>query len=169
MKVERAIEMDSLVWIRVKIWSTMPILAPSAGTKLPMCARNTIRPTCSNQLRATLTPTAEVIPVSVVWQLNCIIFTLDLASQLSVQGDVMYCSCVCCLCIVSRFLEHSDTPYIFLDLSNWMRVSHNSENRTLSLRTASTIVQLLGCLLRWNPEEQYSSLICSLWGLQSIL
>ena len=41
--------MDSLVWMRVKIWSTMPILAPSAGTKLPMCARNTIRPTCIEQ------------------------------------------------------------------------------------------------------------------------
>ena len=49
MKVERAREMDSLVWMRVKIWSTMPILAPSAGTKLPMCARNTIRPTCIEQ------------------------------------------------------------------------------------------------------------------------
>ena len=49
MKVERASEMDSLVWMRVKIWSTMPILAPSAGTKLPMCARNTIRPTCIEQ------------------------------------------------------------------------------------------------------------------------
>ena len=49
MKVERASEMDSLVWMRVKIWSTMPILAPSDGTKLPMCARNTIRPTCIEQ------------------------------------------------------------------------------------------------------------------------
>jgi len=49
MKVERASEMDSLVWMRVKIWSTMPILAPSAGTKLPMRARNTIRPTCIEQ------------------------------------------------------------------------------------------------------------------------
>ena len=29
MKVERASEMDSLVWMRVKIWSSMPILAPS--------------------------------------------------------------------------------------------------------------------------------------------
>ena len=27
-------------------------------------------------------------------------------------GD-MYCSCVCCQCIVSGLLEHSDTPYIF--------------------------------------------------------
>ena len=32
-----------------------------AVLKLPMCARNTIRPTCSNQLRATLTPTTEVM------------------------------------------------------------------------------------------------------------
>ena len=35
-------------------------------------------------------------------------------------------------------------------------VSHNSENRTLSLQTASAVAQLLGWLLRWNPEEQYN-------------
>ena len=38
-----------------------------------------------------------------------------------------------------------------------MRVGHNSENRTLSLRTASAVAQLLDWLppLR-NPEEQYN-------------
>jgi len=40
-----------------------------------------------------------------------------------------------------------------------MRVSHNSENRTLSLRTASAVVQLLDWLPPLpNPEEQYNML-----------
>ena len=44
MKVESPTDTVSLLWMRVKMASTSPILAFSAGTKLPMWARNTIKP-----------------------------------------------------------------------------------------------------------------------------
>ena len=37
--------MDSQLWIRVKMASTAPISASSAGTKLPTRAMNVIKPT----------------------------------------------------------------------------------------------------------------------------
>ena len=46
MNVDRPTDTVSLVCIRVKILSVMPTVAESAGTKLPICARNTIKPTC---------------------------------------------------------------------------------------------------------------------------
>ena len=45
MNVDRPTDTVSLVCIRVKILSVMPTVAESAGTKLPICARNTIKPT----------------------------------------------------------------------------------------------------------------------------
>ena len=45
MKVERPREMDSQLRIRVKMASTAPISASSAGTKLPTRARKVIKPT----------------------------------------------------------------------------------------------------------------------------
>ena len=64
MNADRPTDTDSRVWILtwvsgqalgvggnvaclVKMCSIIPILAASAGTKLPMCARKTIRPTCA--------------------------------------------------------------------------------------------------------------------------
>ena len=46
MKVESGTDTVSRVWMRVNMESSRPILADCAGTKLPMCARNTISPTC---------------------------------------------------------------------------------------------------------------------------
>ena len=46
MKVESGTDTVSLVWMRVNMESSRPILADCAGTKLPMCARNTMSPTC---------------------------------------------------------------------------------------------------------------------------
>lgn len=45
IKVDKAIDTVSLVCMRVKTLSVIPIVAESAGTKLPICARNTIKPT----------------------------------------------------------------------------------------------------------------------------
>ena len=45
MNVESPTETLSMDLILVKILSTSPSLASSAGTKLPICARNTIRAT----------------------------------------------------------------------------------------------------------------------------
>ena len=45
IKVDKPTDTVSLVCIRVKILSVRPIVADSAGTKLPMCAKNTIKPT----------------------------------------------------------------------------------------------------------------------------
>lgn len=47
MKVDRGTDTVSRVWMRVNMESITPILADSAGTKLPVCARNTISPTYS--------------------------------------------------------------------------------------------------------------------------
>lgn len=45
IKVDKLTDTVSLVCIRVKILSVRPIVADSAGTKLPICAKNTIKPT----------------------------------------------------------------------------------------------------------------------------
>lgn len=45
IKVDKPIDTVSLVCMRVKTLSVIPIVAESAGTKLPICARNTIKPT----------------------------------------------------------------------------------------------------------------------------
>lgn len=50
IKVDKPTDTVSLVCIRVKILSVRPIVADSAGTKLPICAKNTIKPTCKNKI-----------------------------------------------------------------------------------------------------------------------
>lgn len=49
MKVERPREMDSQLWIRVKMASMAPTSASSAGTKLPTRAMKVIKPTWAGQ------------------------------------------------------------------------------------------------------------------------
>lgn len=49
IKVDKPTDTVSLVCIRVKILSVRPIVANSAGTKLPICAKNTIKPTCEEK------------------------------------------------------------------------------------------------------------------------
>lgn len=49
IKVDKPTDTVSLVCIRVKILSVRPIVADSAGTKLPICAKNTIKPTCKDK------------------------------------------------------------------------------------------------------------------------
>jgi len=58
-------------------------------------------------------------------------------------GDVMYCSCVCCLCIVTRFLEHSDTSiYFWTCLTEWESVTI----LRIELCHCKPLVQLRNCL-----------------------
>lgn len=49
INVDKPTDTVSLVCIRVKILSVRPIVADSAGTKLPICAKNTIKPTCKEK------------------------------------------------------------------------------------------------------------------------
>ena len=50
IKVDKPTDTVSLVCIRVKILSVRPMVADSAGTKLPICAKNTIKPTCKEKI-----------------------------------------------------------------------------------------------------------------------
>ena len=68
MKVDSPTDTDSCVWILVKTPSNMPIVALSAGTKLPMWAKNAIIPIWNDRIQVTETPIILKSSMGHSWQ-----------------------------------------------------------------------------------------------------